>query len=98
MATVFNTTNASQTYRIRFQLYDALTHKRFTDTTLQSVEFERGVTNVTPPLGWTYDSPLFGCVEFYVQLEFQTDSARIPFDDTNGKIVSQLFQVCSPEH
>jgi len=95
-ATFFNAAAFPRVYRVRFQLYDAATGKRFSDTPLQAIELARGSSTITPPHEWTYNAPLSGCVAFYAQLVNQTDSARIPFTDTEGKVRSQNFSVCSP--
>lgn len=96
-ATLLNATNSRQKYRVRFQLYANETRKRYTDTPIQQVELAARVGTFTLSQSWVYDSALTGCVSFYVRLEYQTDSARIPFTDTNGVIRSETFVVCAPE-
>ncbi|MBI4670283.1 MAG: CHAT domain-containing protein [Chloroflexi bacterium] len=95
-AKLLNTTGAPQPYRIRFQLYDAETRKRYTDTALHDRTLSVG-ENVIIAAPWTYDSALMGCILFYLQLEYQTNAARIPFRDAAGNIVARDFAVCAPE-
>ncbi len=97
IATLLNATDAPIPYRVRFQLYDSETRKRYTDTPIQQIILARGISEITAPEGWVYDAPLFGCISFYVQLEYQTDSAQIPFRNVAGEIVARDFVVCSPE-
>lgn len=95
VGTLLNTTGAPLSFRLRFQLYNPETRKRFTDTPIQDLILANGETSITD--SWIYDSALTGCVLYYVQLEYQTNSARIPFRNLAGEIVARDFAVCAPE-
>lgn len=95
-ATLLNTHTTPQPYRLRFQMYAAETRKRYSDTALQEKRLAVGENKIIAE-PWTYDSPLSGCLRFYLQLEYQTDAARVPFRDATGNVVARDFSVCAPE-
>jgi hypothetical protein len=94
LATFVNTTDAAQTFNWRVRTFDSETGKSFYDTTPLWITVPVGTNEFSTGSDFAVRGP-GACVSFYAQASsLDENNANIPFNSTDGSIISTGFAVC----